>query len=97
MYSKANNKYLEDYDSSKETSYIIYLDANILYGWAMSQKMPHGGFKWRKSTLDFPDNSFVECDLTYPEELFELHDDYPLAPEKIVIEDEWLSDYQKKK
>ena len=44
-YAKANNKYMKNYDKNKESSYIQYLDANNLYGWAMSQK---DGFKWKK-------------------------------------------------
>ena len=45
-YSKANNKYMKCYDSSKESKFIMYLDANNLYGWAMSQYLPYSGFKW---------------------------------------------------
>lgn len=46
-HAKANNKYLgEEYDPSKPTSYIAYLDANNLYGWAMSQYLPYGSFEW---------------------------------------------------
>ena len=44
-YAEANNKYLKNYDKNKESSYIQYLDANNLYGWAMSQKLPVDGFK----------------------------------------------------
>ena len=45
-YAKANNKYIKDYDKNKESSYIQYLDANNLYGWAMSQNLPVNDFKW---------------------------------------------------
>ena len=45
-HSKANNKYMKCYDSSEESKYITYLDANNLYGWAMSQYLPYNGFKW---------------------------------------------------
>ena len=45
-YSEANNKYMKDYNPYKPSKYIQYLDANNLYGWAMSQSLPTGGFKW---------------------------------------------------
>ena len=44
-YAKANNKYMNNYDKNKESSYIQYLDANNLYSWAISQKLPVNGFK----------------------------------------------------
>ena len=47
-YAKANNKYIKNYDKSKESSYIQHLDANNLHGRAMSQKLPLDGFKWKK-------------------------------------------------
>ena len=47
-YAKAKNKYMKYYDKNKESSYIQYLDANNLYGWAMSQELPVDGFKWKK-------------------------------------------------
>ena len=47
-YAEANNKYMKDYNSDKKSSYIQYLDANNLYGWAMSQNLPTHGFKWMK-------------------------------------------------
>ena len=47
-YAKASNKYMKNYDKKNESSYIEYLDENNLYGWAISQKLPINGFKWRK-------------------------------------------------
>jgi hypothetical protein len=93
-YARTNNPYLnpEDYDSSKPHFDIIYLDANNLYGWATSQPLPVGGFRFLTeeeiSQIDFtqiPDDSetgyFVECDLEYPAELHEIHNDFPLPPD----------------
>ena len=45
-YSEANNKYMKNYDPTKPSKYISYLDMNNLYGWAMSGYLPCGGFKW---------------------------------------------------
>ena len=45
-YAKANNKYMKHYDEKKEFSFPEYLDANNLYGWAMEQNLPVGGFEW---------------------------------------------------
>ena len=96
-YSKSNNKYLSDYDKNKESSYLMYLNANNLYGWAMSQPLPTGRFKWLKEDKwdDIFKNKegngyFIECDLEYPKELHDLHNDYPLAPEKLIVKDDWL-------
>ena len=44
-------KYIKNYDKNKESSYIQYLDANNLYGWVMSQKLPVGGFEWEEDIL----------------------------------------------
>ena len=52
-YAKTNNKYMKSYDKNKESSNIHYLDANNLYEWAMSQKLPVDGFKWKKNILKF--------------------------------------------
>ena len=100
----ANNKYMKNYDPEKESSYIPYLDANNLYGWAMSQKLPTGDFRWIPSpeyiNLDsYDENSakglILEVDLEYPPELHRLHNNYPLAPEKMVVREEMLSDYSR--
>ena len=86
-YGKANNKYMEEYDPDKPSTYIQYLDANNLYGWAMSKPLPTHGFKWmcQSKMNDWKQcPCILEVDLEYPRELWELHSDYPLAPEHLV-------------
>ena len=91
-YAKANNPYLPDYNETEETSYLFQGDVNNLYGWAMSQKLPCGDFKWEEAELpkDYdPEGNrgyVLEVDLDYPDDLHDLHNDYPLAPEKIKID-----------
>ena len=105
-YAEANNKYLDDYDKAKESNHLIYLDANNLYGWAMSQPLPTHGFRWLTDeeirTLDvtsIPENDkdgyIFSVDLHYPQHLHDLHNDYPLAPESFTITPDMLSSYQK--
>ena len=105
-HARANNKYMrkENYDPEKESGYIMYLDANNLYGWAMSQKLPTGDFRWIPSpeyiNLDsYDENSakglILEVHLEYPPELHRLHNDYPLAPGKMTVKPEMLSDYSR--
>ena len=94
-YAEANNKYMKNYNKEKPSTYIQYLDANKLYGWAMSQKLPTHGFKWMDigvplviKLLEKKDTNqgyIFEVDLEYPQSLWEEHNDYPLAPEKIKI------------
>ena len=95
-YAKANNKYMKNYDKNIESSYLAYLDANNLYGWAVSQKLPVYGFEWlEKSRLSrfnerfikkYNENSdigyFLEVDIDYPKDLFNLHKDFPFLPER---------------
>ena len=52
-YVKANNKYMKHYDKNKESSFIQYQDANVLYGWAMLQKFPVNNFEWIEDTSKF--------------------------------------------
>ena len=61
-YTKANNKYMKDYDKSKESSYINYWDINNLYGWVMSQKLPTFNFKWVEDILQFTEVFINNCD-----------------------------------
>ena len=62
-YSKANNKYMKDYDTTKPSKYISYLDMNNLYGWKMSDYLPYGGFKWLKNVDRFDVNSINKNNL----------------------------------
>ena len=87
---KANNPYMgEDFDKNSPTKYISYLDANNLNGWAMSQPLPTHGFEWmnEEEQKNWKNHSCIhEVDLEYPKELHDLHNDYPLAPERLKIE-----------
>ena len=87
--AKANNKYINDYDRKKPSTFLSYLDMNNFYGSAMSEYLSCGRFKWLKNVDKFdvmsindksPIGYFVEIELEYPDELHELHNDYSLAP-----------------
>ena len=94
-YGKANNKYMKDFYEKELSKYLMYLDANNLYGWAMSQKLPIHSFEWmtdkeiknlfKVQVVQFWERTpcILEVDLTYPEELHDLHNDYPLCPERV--------------
>ena len=91
-YGTANNKYLKYYDPEEEAKHIIYLDWNDLYGYEMSKFLLTSEFKWKhpkEHDIDKYTNSsrgcVLEVDLEYPKELPKLHNDYPLAPDKIEI------------
>ena len=89
-YAKANNPHVADYNPNEENNFLMYYDANNLYGWAMSQPLPYSGFKWVE-TLPEPKEGkgyFLEVDLEYPKELHESHNDYPLAPERLAVKKE---------
>ena len=97
---------MKKYDETAPSKYIMYLDANNLYGWAMSQYLPTGGFRWMtqkqidkidlvKYKEDSKKGLILEVDLDYPEDLHDLHNDYPLAPEKIKTTEDMLSEYSK--
>ena len=94
-HAKTNNKYMKNYDKNKESSYIQYLDANNLYGWAMSQKLPVNGFKWINNVMEI-DEKFIknydedsdkryilEIDIKYPRKLHDLHSDLPFLPKRM--------------
>ena len=88
-YGKANNKYMgKSFIDTMLSTYIVYLDANNLYGWAMSKPLPTHGFKWMKvNELETWENHscILKVDLEYPKSLQDLHSDYPLAPEQIEV------------
>lgn len=92
---KANNLYMSDYDPAQPTKYLVYLDANNLYGWAMAQPITTGDDEWMEpseiedifSYLDDHEyGAMVECDLKYHQDLHDDHNDYPLAPENVEID-----------
>ena len=99
QYAKANNKYTKNYNNNEESSYIQYLDANNLYGWAMSKKLPVNGFKWLDSDKineineefikNYNENDkkgyILKVDVKYPKKLHELHSDLPFLPERMEI------------
>ena len=82
-HAKANNKYMKNYNNDVMSSYLMYLDANNLDGWAMSQKLPVNGFKWKEKLSRFNEifirnyneNSdigyFLKVDIDYLENLFD--------------------------
>ena len=94
-YYKANNKYMKNYDKNKILTFLLYLDAYNLYGWAMSQKLPADNFKWieKDDLLKFNENFIknydensdkgylLEVDIEYPKNLHKLHSDLPFLPE----------------
>ncbi|GFR23278.1 c2H2-type domain-containing protein [Trichonephila clavata] len=105
-YASANNPFIPKYNKYKEESYIIAVDANNLYGYAMSQPLPIGNFFWLSkeevrnfdvSKLSSTDviGYFLEVDIFYPASLHDLHD-FPLAADHLTITYDMLSPYQKK-
>ena len=96
-YAKANNKYMNDYKKNKESSYVQYLDANNLYGMAMSEKLPIRGFKWMVDISGIDENFIksynknsnkgyiLKVDIDYPRELQNLHCDLPFLPKKMIV------------
>ena len=85
-HGKANNPYMKEHDPALPTKYITYLDANGLYGHAMTKALPTHGFEWMddQDLLNWRDHPCIlEVDLEYPHQLPDLHNDYPLAPERL--------------
>ena len=104
LYFKANNKYMENYDSALQPTFDFMVDANKLYGAIMkTEHLPVGGF-WLvefpleqvlNTPTDSPIGYILEVDLTYPHNIRDLHRDFPLAPTKEIVPDEWFSTYQR--
>ena len=98
-YAKANNKYMKNFDKNVSSSYLDYLDANNLYGWAMSETLSANDFKWIETNAlstfnenainNYDENSdtgyILEIDIEYPKELFNKHKDLPFIPERMKI------------
>ena len=95
---------MSDYDSNKSSTFITYLDKNNLYGWSVSEYLPYREFEWVENVdkLDVMSINgksemryFLEVDLEYPDKLHELHNDYPVASEKLAVTNDMLSKYFK--
>ena len=85
------------------SNYIMYLDAKNLYGWAMSNPLPEKDFEWYEGLAEeeirnYQEDDvgyFVDCDLGYPHELHDKHNDYPLAPVRTCVTTDMLSPHSK--
>ena len=96
---------MKNYDPKKRSKFITFFYLNNLYGWALSSYLLYGRFKWLKNVDNFDVNSvsekspvgyILEVHLEYPHKLHVIHNGYPLAPEKLGITYDMLSDYFKK-
>ena len=88
---------MKNYDKNIESSYLMYLDSNNLYGWAMSQKLSVSGFKWKRDVSifdaefikNYDENSdkgyILDVTIDYPKNLHDLHSDLPFLSERIKI------------
>ena len=106
-YGKASNKYMKEYNEKAPSRFVMYLDCNNLYGHSMSQLLPYSGFRWLtdkknkqihlgKYKADGKKGLILEVDLEYPRELHDMHNDYPVCPEKVKVSNDILSGYCKK-
>ena len=106
-FAKANNDRIDGYNPEEDVSHLLYIDANNLYGWAMSQLLPTHNFRWMdpdevdgiiERIQEIADDSelgyIFEVDLHYPQQLHDAHNGYPLAPEHLEITEDMLSPYQ---
>ena len=94
---------MNDYDPEKLSTFITYLNMNNLYGCTMSEYLPYGEFEWLENidkfdvmSVDGKSDTGYFFDLEYPDELHELHNDYPLAPEKLAVSSVMLSKFCKR-
>lgn len=105
-YAKANNKDMLDYDKTKKSTYITYDDANNLYGAAMMMDLPNGNFKKLSENeiktfdlLSIPENNptgyRLTCDIRIPEDKHDFFNEYPVCPERVVVTNDYLSDFSK--
>lgn len=105
-FAEANNPMMMNYDDSKPTTYLIYLDCNSLYSSVMTKKLPVRNLKWKynkseewvkEKIKNYHSNKklgyFIECDLEYPIKIHDKTKDLPLAPEHIKITKNMLSPY----
>jgi len=87
-YARANNKYMQSYDLSKPSSYLMYYDVNNLYSWTMCQSLPYADFQWVHDisnfnimdiALDSSTGYILEVDLEYPQHLHDAYTDLPFC------------------
>jgi len=103
-YVKANNQHIAGYDPKSKSTYLLYLDANNLYGWAMVQALPYKDIKFSNDTtletiLETADDAttgyMVEIDISFDSSIHEKLKQMPPCPESIIPQEEWFSEYQK--
>ena len=104
-HEKANNKHQVDFNPTIPSTYIMMFDANNLYGSMMEHlPLPYGNFSFRtnidieailKTSESSATGYIVDCDLLYPDELHDIHSDFPLAPEKMIVNGNLLGSYQR--
>ena len=101
-YFEANNKHLENYNPQKPSIYGAFFDVTSLYAGTMMKPLPLNNFRWvdqisEEDIMNYSETDeyafFIEVDLEYPHSMHDSHQDLPLAPEKLFIKNEWLSDY----
>jgi hypothetical protein len=103
-YAQANNNYVVGYDPTTKPIYLMYLDANKLYGWSMVQALPYKDIKFNteitleeilRTADDAVTGYTVEVDLSFPKEIHERLKQLPQSPETRVLDEAWFSEFQK--